>query len=119
MRAGRRSSPQSPRAREYPALADATIAGHPPGSSAGGERPKFGVFADGRHLLVKFAARDGAGGAAARRWCDLLILEALALQAVSSHGIPAATSTSWKHRHIGFWRASGSIAWAHAGAWPC
>ena len=33
-----------PRTRDdYPALADATTAGHPPGSSAGGERPKFGV----------------------------------------------------------------------------
>ena len=43
---------------DYPGLADATIAGHPPGSSAGGERPKFGVFVDGRHRLVKFAARS-------------------------------------------------------------
>ncbi len=32
---------------EYPTLADATIAGHPPGSSAGGERPKFGVWLTG------------------------------------------------------------------------
>ena len=42
---------------DYPGLAEATIAGHPPGSSAGGERPKFGAFVDGRHVLVKFAAR--------------------------------------------------------------
>jgi hypothetical protein len=76
---------------EYPALAEATIAGHPPGSSAGGERPKFGAFVDGRHVLVKFAGRGGAGDAAvARRWCDLLVLEALALEVVSSRGVPAA-----------------------------
>ena len=75
---------------EYPALADATIAGHPPGSSAGGERPKFGVFVDGRHMLVKFAARGAATDVVARRWCDLLILEGAALDVVASRGIPAA-----------------------------
>jgi len=73
---------------DYPGLAEATIAGHPPGSSAGGERPKFGVFVDGRHRLVKFAARST--DAVAGRWCDLLVLEALALDVVSSRGILAA-----------------------------
>ncbi|HXG89595.1 MAG TPA: HipA domain-containing protein [Vicinamibacterales bacterium] len=83
-----------PRTRhDYPALADATIAGHPPGSSAGGERPKFGVLVDGRHLLVKFAARDGAADGAARRWCDLLILEAIALDVVRLRGADAARTT--------------------------
>ena len=76
--------------QDYPGLADATIAGHPPGSSAGGERPKFGVLVDGRHMLVKFAARGGAGDVVARRWCDLLVLEALALNVVSSRGVSAA-----------------------------
>ena len=77
---------------EYSELAEATIAGHPPGSSAGGERPKFGVFVDGRHRLVKFAARGGPGDLVARRWCDLLVLEAMALNVVSARGIPAATT---------------------------
>ncbi len=77
---------------EYPALAVATMAGHPPGSSAGGERPKFGVFVDGRHRLVKFAARGGSGDGVARRWCDLLLLEAHALSVVSTHGIAAANT---------------------------
>src|SRR5690606_15556271 len=63
---------------------------HPPGSSAGGERPKFGAFVDGRHVLVKFAARGTTGDVAARRWCDLLVLEALALDVIASRGIPAA-----------------------------
>jgi len=75
---------------DYPELAEATIAGHPPGSSAGGEQPKFGVLVDGRHMLVKFAARGGAGDVVARRWCDLLVLEALALNVVSSRGMSAA-----------------------------
>lgn len=75
---------------DYPELAEATIAGHPPGSSAGGERPKFGILVDGRHVLVKFAVRGLATDVVARRWCDLLVLEALALTVVSSHGISAA-----------------------------
>ncbi len=78
---------------DYPDLAAATIAGHPPGSSAGGERPKFGAFVDGRHVLVKFAARGGPGDAVARRWCDLLVLEALALHVVSARGLPAAQTS--------------------------
>jgi hypothetical protein len=77
---------------QYPAIATATIEGHPPGSSAGGERPKFGVLAEGRHRLVKFAARGTATDVVARRWCDLLVLEALALDAVGSRGIAAATT---------------------------
>ena len=78
---------------DYPALAEATIEGQPPGSSAGGERPKFGAFVGGRHVLVKFAARGNAGDAAARRWCDLLVLEALALNVVSARGVPAARTS--------------------------
>lgn len=78
---------------DYPALADATIAGHPPGSSAGGERPKFGVIADGRHMLVKFAARGDATDVVARRWCDLLILEGIALDVVAATGILAARTS--------------------------
>jgi hypothetical protein len=41
-------------------------------------------------MLVKFAGRGGMGDAVARRWCDLLILEGMALQIVASRGIPAA-----------------------------
>jgi hypothetical protein len=75
---------------DYPQLAEATMAGRPPGSTAGGERPKFGAFVDGRHVLVKFAARGRAEDVVARRWCDLLVLEALALDVVASHGVSAA-----------------------------
>ncbi|MBP6716492.1 MAG: HipA domain-containing protein, partial [Acidobacteria bacterium] len=78
---------------DYPALATATIAGHPPGSSAGGERPKFGAFVDGRHVLVKFAARGNAGDVVARRWCDLLVLEVIAQDVVARRGVPAARTS--------------------------
>ncbi|HUC54321.1 MAG TPA: HipA domain-containing protein [Candidatus Cybelea sp.] len=77
---------------DYPALAQATIAGHPPGSSAGGKRPKFGVLIGNQHMLVKFAGRGGVGDMAARRWCDLLILEGIALHVAASHGIPTANT---------------------------
>jgi len=77
---------------DYPALAQATIAGHPPRSSAGGERPKFGALVGNQHMLVKFAGRGGVGDMAARRWCDLLILEGIALQVVASHSIPTANT---------------------------
>lgn len=77
---------------DYPALAQATIAGYPPGSSAGGDRPKFGTLVGNQHMLVKFAGRRGVGDTAARRWCDLLILEGIALQVVASHGITAANT---------------------------
>lgn len=76
--------------RDFPSIAEAAIAGFPPGSSAGGERPKFGAWVDGRHVIVKFASCGGAGDVAARRWCDLLIVEATALDVIASRGIPAA-----------------------------
>ena len=102
------------RTTAYPALAEATIAGHPPGSSAGGERPKFGVLVGDHHMLVKFAGRGGMGDAVARRWCDLLILEGMALEIVASHGIAAASTKSSRHATIGFSKASDSIAWGCA-----
>jgi hypothetical protein len=62
-----------------------------PGSSAGGEQPKFAVYSEGRHVLVKFAVKDE--GAAARRWMDLLVCERIALQAVRAAEIPSASAT--------------------------
>lgn len=77
---------------DYPSLAEAAMSGHPPGSSAGGERPKFGAFVEGRHVLVKFAARGRTGDVVARRWCDLLLLEALALDVIAGRGLAAAAA---------------------------
>src|SRR2546423_7131256 len=46
---------------DYPALAEATIAGHPPGSSTGGERPAFGGLVADHHMVVEFSWRGGIG----------------------------------------------------------
>jgi len=73
---------------DYPALATGALAGQP-GSSAGGEHPKFAVYAGGHHLLVKFAGGDGA---AADRWRDLLLCEHLALEMLRAIDIPAPKS---------------------------
>ncbi|RKG92090.1 type II toxin-antitoxin system HipA family toxin YjjJ [Corallococcus terminator] len=58
------------------------------GSSAGGEQPKFAVYAEGCHVLVKFA--DASAGSAGQRWRDLLASEHLALEAVRATGLDAA-----------------------------
>lgn len=66
-----------------------TALARPTGSSAGGEHPKFLGYVEGRHVLVKFA--DGEG-AASDRWRDLLVCEAMALEAVRAASIPAASA---------------------------
>jgi hypothetical protein len=60
------------------------------GSPAGGERPKFGVFSRGRHVLVKFA--PDAATDIARRWRDLLWCEWKALETIAAAGRPASRS---------------------------
>jgi hypothetical protein len=75
---------------DYPELADAALDGDVPGAWLGGGRPKFVTFADGRHVLVKFIGHTRAGSEATQRWRDLLALEALALDVLREHGIPAA-----------------------------
>jgi len=74
---------------DYPKLAE-RAATDVAGSSAGGERPKFGAFARGRHLLVKFASGESAPSA--RRWRDLLWCEWKALELVATAGVPASTA---------------------------
>lgn len=77
----------------FPRMAQESMAGSPPGSSAGGEQPKFGAVIQGngvRHVLVKFSPPvirpEG------RRWADLLACEQLALQTMTEAGKPAASS---------------------------
>ena len=65
------------RAADYPALARAAGAGEVPGSSAGGEQPKFCTYTERGHVLVKFSARDD--NPVSERWRDLLLAEHLAL----------------------------------------
>jgi len=72
---------------DFPRVAEATLAGDLPGSSAGGEQPKFLAEVDGRQVLVKFSA--AADGAEAERWRDLLASEHLALETLRAHGLNA------------------------------
>jgi hypothetical protein len=74
--------------RDYPRLALQALVSAAPGSSAGGEQPKFCAVTDGVPVLVKFSP---AGDAPAdQRWRDLLVCEALALQTLQAAGIDAA-----------------------------
>lgn len=65
------------RMTEYPGLALTTAAGEAPGSSAGGEQPKFCAYTDRGHVLVKFSAPDD--NQISERWRDLLLAEHVAL----------------------------------------
>ena len=82
------------KAERYAALARAAASGDQPGSSAGGEQPKFVAYAqtpDGpRHMLVKFSEPDA--GPVGERWRDLLLAEHLALEILREAGVPAATT---------------------------
>jgi hypothetical protein len=78
---------------DYPALASGVLAGQP-GSSAGGEHPKFAIASGERHLLVKFAGGDGA---VAARWRDLLVAEHLALETLRSVGVSTSRSEWFDH----------------------
>ncbi|MDB5775194.1 MAG: HipA-like N-terminal protein [Herbaspirillum sp.] len=85
------------RAQVYPLLAEDAMRGDLPGSSAGGEQPKFthlirhaGDMPRFEHVIVKFSPRtDSASG---RRWADLLVCEHLAAKVLLENGIAAARS---------------------------
>ena len=83
--AARPPTPVNP--AQYPALAAAAERGDSPGSSAGGEQPKFVAFTD-RHVLVKFTA--AADHPVSHRWRDLLTAEHLAAQVLRDAGIQAS-----------------------------
>lgn len=83
------------RAVAYARLSDEASRGEMPGSSAGGEQPKFMAYAcddDGmpRHVLVKFSVLGDHP--VAGRWRDLLLAEHLALQTLGQAGLAAARS---------------------------
>jgi hypothetical protein len=84
-------TPSPVRRGDYPQLLHTSLSGQP-GSSAGGEQPKFTAYSEGRHVLVKFADCDE--GAASRRWRDLLVCESLALETIRQAGFEAASATS-------------------------
>lgn len=90
--------PENERAMRYPGMAEDSMQGEPPGSSAGGEQPKFtamirpaGTEASHEHVIVKFSPRIGT--ASGRRWADLLICEHLALEVLARNGIAAAKTS--------------------------
>ncbi len=87
--------PRAERARVYPELAGRAIAGVVPGGIVGGEQPKFAALvADAvggaRNVLVKFSPSEYS--TSARRWCDLLVCEHLAHEAMRAKGWAAAGS---------------------------
>lgn len=75
--------------KDYPALADSVMSGVIPGSSAGGEQPKFTAFCGDRsaHVIVKFSPHGDND--VARRWRDILITEFHATKAIHSKDFPA------------------------------
>ncbi|MDP3228033.1 MAG: type II toxin-antitoxin system HipA family toxin YjjJ [Acidovorax sp.] len=75
-------------AAHYPQLAEQAMRGTHPGSSAGGEQPKFCTITAGRHLIVKFS--PAGDSATDQRMRDLLVCEHLALHTLAQAGLPAA-----------------------------
>lgn len=75
---------------DYSALADSVMSGVIPGSSAGGEQPKFTAFSGyhSSHVIVKFSPQGNND--VARRWRDILITEYHATEAIHAKGFPAA-----------------------------
>jgi hypothetical protein len=127
---GYRQAPDTPGwaedelAEAYPRLAEQALAQGVPGSSAGGEFPKFTALRREatQHVLVKFSGSDGAPGT--QRWADLLVCEHLAGQVLQDQlGIPAAASrlltaagrtfleVARFDRH-GLFGRSGLVSWA-------
>ena len=76
--------------RDYPVLADSVMSGVIPGSSAGGEQPKFTAFSGNHsaHVIVKFSPKGNND--IAKRWRDVLITEYHATEALHAEGWPAA-----------------------------
>lgn len=75
---------------DYPILADQAINGTLPGSSAGGEQPKFTAYNVDQsvHVIVKFSPKDNS--AVAQRWRDILITEYHATETLTAFDYPAA-----------------------------
>ena len=83
----------------YARLAQAAAQGDRPGSSAGGEQPKFAAHAHTAngpaHVLVKFS--EALPSPVSQRWRDLLLAEHLALNTLRDAGMSAAQSEVLDH----------------------
>lgn len=77
-------------ADDYPAMADSAMQGTLPGSSAGGEQPKFCTVRDRRQVIVKFS--PSGNSPADKRARDLLVCEHLALRTLQEAGVAASTT---------------------------
>ena len=77
-------------AEDYPELAEDVMNGIIPGSSAGGEQPKFTAYCGERsaHVIVKFSPKGN--DPVALRWRDILITEFHATEAIRAKSLPAA-----------------------------
>lgn len=75
---------------QYPALAKSVMNGEIPGSSAGGEQPKFTAFCadSSSHVIVKFSPLGN--NEIARRWRDILITEYHAAKVIQGYNLPAS-----------------------------
>nr|WP_320010571.1 type II toxin-antitoxin system HipA family toxin YjjJ [uncultured Desulfobulbus sp.] len=75
---------------DYPGLADGVMSGEIPGSSAGGEQPKFTAFCGqlSAHVIVKFSPKGTSD--VAQRWRDILITEFHATEAMRARNFSAA-----------------------------
>jgi hypothetical protein len=91
--------PRAGRGAAYARRAAQALAGDAPGSSAGGEQPKFTAFAatasGPAHVLVKFSLPEA--NPLTERWRDLLLAEHLALQVLHDGGLAAAHSELIEH----------------------
>ncbi|MDP3874321.1 MAG: type II toxin-antitoxin system HipA family toxin YjjJ [Methyloversatilis sp.] len=88
--------PDAEKAETYARLACEAARGDTPGSSAGGEQPKFTAYAmtpgGARHVIVKFSEPENSP--VSERWRDLLLAEHVALETLRDAGVPAS-STQW------------------------
>lgn len=128
------------KALAYPRLAREAAQGERPGSSAGGEQPKFTACAETangpRHVIVKFSEADA--GAVGERWRDLLLAEHLALETLHAASIAAARTrvidtaeqrfleverfdrigTNGRHALLSLAALDAEFVGAGSGAWP-
>lgn len=88
MRLSRR--PYGISSESYPQLAEDVMKGEVPGSSAGGEQPKFTAFSSfhNAHVIVKFSPENETE--IAIRWRDILITEYHATKIINENLCPAA-----------------------------
>ena len=91
--------PASGKAAVYTRMAVGASQGESPGSSAGGEQPKFTAYVDTvdgpQHVLVKFSEK--LDSPVSQRWRDMLLAEHLALNTLRQAGVSAATSAVIDH----------------------